>query len=146
MATWPIGMHTDSSKVERKQMSDTNNISEILASEAERMEREVDVPRSYVPNAAPRNPSQVYSIRIPVELLEELRRLAAVSRVPTTAMLRQWILERLDVETVAAERQAAMSSQLRHDVHLAISQTGDGPDASALQKQLRHAIGMRPAA
>ena len=42
--------------------------------------------------------TQVYSIRIPVSRLGKIRRLAARHKMPPTSMLRQWILERLDLE------------------------------------------------
>ncbi|WP_034263967.1 hypothetical protein [Actinospica robiniae] len=46
--------------------------------------------------------SQVYSIRVPVERLEQVRRLAAERGVAPTVMLREWVLNRLDLETGAA--------------------------------------------
>lgn len=45
------------------------------------------------------DPSQVYSVRVPVERLEQLRRLAAQRGVAPTALLRQFVLERLDQES-----------------------------------------------
>lgn len=139
-------MNTKGTKVERHQVSDMDKIGDVLASEADRMEKEVDIERRYVRTAAPRNPSQVYSIRIPVELLGRLRQLATFSQVPTTAMLRRWILERLAIETVTAERKAAEAATSAHGVQIAMSEKTDGTDASALRKELRRAIGMRPAA
>lgn len=47
----------------------------------------------------PVEPSQVYSLRIPVGRLAELRRLADERGVAPTALLRQFVLERLDLET-----------------------------------------------
>ena len=67
-----------------------------LAKEAERMEKENDAPRRHVRSLAPKDPSQVYSIRIPVAKLASLRQLAAASGLAPTAMLRGWILERLE--------------------------------------------------
>lgn len=46
--------------------------------------------------------SQVYSVRIPVERLAQLRRLADERDVAPTVLLRQFVLERLDQETTAA--------------------------------------------
>lgn len=43
--------------------------------------------------------SQVYSVRIPAERLEQLRRLAEERGVRPTALLRQFVLDRLDQET-----------------------------------------------
>jgi hypothetical protein len=45
------------------------------------------------------DPSQVYSLRVPVERLEQLRRLAEQRGVAPTALLRQFVLERLDQES-----------------------------------------------
>lgn len=47
--------------------------------------------------------SQVYSVRIPVVRLEQLRRLAEDRGVPPTALLRQFVLERLDAESRPVE-------------------------------------------
>ena len=46
----------------------------------------------------PSAPSQVYTIRIPLERLEELRRLAERIGEAPSALLRKWALERLDEE------------------------------------------------
>lgn len=43
------------------------------------------------------DPAQVYAVRIPVSRLEELRALAEELGEPPTALIRQWVLERLDV-------------------------------------------------
>jgi chemotaxis protein histidine kinase CheA len=48
--------------------------------------------------AAASDASQVYSIRIPVNRLEQLRQLAAERAVAPTALMRQFVLERLDRE------------------------------------------------
>ena len=48
------------------------------------------------PPAPPRQPSQVYSLRIPVEKLDFLRRVAAEHNELPTALMRRWVLERLD--------------------------------------------------
>lgn len=41
-------------------------------------------------------PSQVYSIRLPVDRIEELRVLAAESDERPTSLIRRWVLEHLD--------------------------------------------------
>lgn len=68
--------------------------------------------------AAHQTRSQVYSIRVPVERLEEVRQLANGRGIPPTAMLRQWVLTRLDTElrspghpSQATEPQKARSGQ-----------------------------------
>jgi hypothetical protein len=43
-------------------------------------------------------PAQVYSVRIPVERLEELRRIASGMGAAPSTLLRKWVLERLDSE------------------------------------------------
>jgi predicted DNA-binding protein len=48
--------------------------------------------------------SQVYSIRVPVERLEQLRNLAKERTVAPTVMLREWVLTRLDSEIEARAR------------------------------------------
>lgn len=45
-----------------------------------------------------RSPSQVYSIRVPVDRLEQVRSLAGARGLAPTAMMRQWVLARLDDE------------------------------------------------
>jgi hypothetical protein len=50
------------------------------------------------------SPSQVYSIRIPVDQLEELRRMAEHLEVAPTAMMRDWILERLEASQAPKPR------------------------------------------
>jgi hypothetical protein len=40
----------------------------------------------------------VYSIRVPVERLEQVRRLASERNIAPTTMLRQWVLTQLDAE------------------------------------------------
>jgi hypothetical protein len=47
---------------------------------------------------AQRTRSQVYSIRVPVERLEQVRCLAKERGVAPTAMLREWVLTQLDAE------------------------------------------------
>lgn len=70
-----------------------------LRKEAERAELEEDTDEDvWVPRKAPRQPSMVYSVRIPVGRVEELRRVAAAAGLDPSAMVRQWVLERLDSE------------------------------------------------
>ena len=49
------------------------------------------------PPAVPREPSQVYSVRIPVEKLELLRKVAAEQHKAPSVLIRTWVLERLDL-------------------------------------------------
>jgi hypothetical protein len=42
------------------------------------------------------DPSQVYAVRIPVSRLRRLQEVAASLNVQPTALIRQWVIERLD--------------------------------------------------
>ncbi|HEX5495347.1 MAG TPA: hypothetical protein VFX70_12315 [Mycobacteriales bacterium] len=53
-----------------------------------------------------RDPSQVYSLRIPVRRLEELRSLAEEQDVEPSVLMRRWVLERLDEEDAARGERA----------------------------------------
>lgn len=64
----------------------------------------------------PGEASQVYSVRIPVDRLAQLRQLADERGVAPTVLLRQFVLERLDQETapvVPAELPARDPKELR---------------------------------
>jgi hypothetical protein len=76
------------------------DIRRILKQEAERFESEKDKPDSgkYVTPRPASEPSQVYSVRIPVSRLEELRALAAREGKPPSSMIRDWVLERLEAQ------------------------------------------------
>jgi hypothetical protein len=75
------------------------DLQRLLAEEAEAAEAGADIDAVYHRNIEPaKDPSQVYSLRMPVERIEEIRTLAAKSRVAPTALMRLWVLERLDHE------------------------------------------------
>ncbi len=78
-------------------------ISEVLAREAEAAERvEAEHRGPYVRSQrAPHDPSQVYSLRIPVQCLDTVRKLAREHNTTPAALLRTWVLERLEEEAVA---------------------------------------------
>lgn len=80
------------------------DIPRLLEETAELAEKERDAERSYVRPRAPESPSQVYSLRIPVERLEQLRQLAEARNEAPTTMMRRWVLERLDRELARAVR------------------------------------------
>jgi len=76
-------------------------IAEFLAAEAEEAELHRDDPpgpmfRSKHPSI---DPSHVYSVRIPVAKLEQLRLLAIEAGISQSELIRQWTLERLDATT-----------------------------------------------
>lgn len=54
------------------------------------------------PRASRRPRSQVYSIRVPVERLEQVRAIAKERGIAPTAMLRDWVLQQLDAEVAKA--------------------------------------------
>jgi hypothetical protein len=76
------------------------NIADLLAEEAEQAEqhRDDELTTGYRRAHPPREPAQVYSLRIPVEQLEQLRSLAAARHLTPSALMRAWVLERLDAE------------------------------------------------
>lgn len=80
-------------------MSESRDIENLLAEVAEKAEQNPDAAtKLYRSKRPPTDPSQVYSIRIPVSQLGRIRDLAARYQMAPTAMLRQWILERLESE------------------------------------------------
>lgn len=86
-------------------MTTDKSIADILASEAEETEKGRDLDADYVPSRRrSKDPSQVYSVRLPVDRLEELRQLAAREHVAPSALLRRWAIERLDREFDHASR------------------------------------------
>ncbi|RBY84572.1 hypothetical protein [Blastococcus sp. TF02A-30] len=60
----------------------------------------------------PKEPSQVYSIRIPTDRLEELRTVAAARGIAPSQLMRTWVIERLDSAVsrrkLPTERRAAV--------------------------------------
>lgn len=82
-----------------------DTLAQLIADEAEAAEVAPSIDTShYARNThTPKDPAQVFSIRMPVNRLEEIRRLAERSHVSPSALMRRWILERLD-------RQAEQSS------------------------------------
>lgn len=71
---------------------------------------------------ARRDPSQVYAIRIPVQVLEDVRRLAAERGTQPSALMREWVLDRLNEEVgeqpSRAERRPRTSSPGKVFVHV----------------------------
>jgi hypothetical protein len=61
------------------------------------------------PPAPPRAPSQVYSLRIPVDKLELLRQIAAEHNELPSALMRRWILERLETAAPDGPNQGGYS-------------------------------------
>jgi hypothetical protein len=86
----------------------SDNIRDVLAREAAEAEAraEAEDRGEIMPTRGQRgrkraaDPSQVYSVRIPVSKLRKLRELAEQRGVQPTALIRQWVIEQLD-ETAA---------------------------------------------
>lgn len=75
----------------------TRNVEEILAQETEASEAGKDLDAAYVRNRnRGKDPSQVYSVRMPVDRLEELRVLAERSHMTPSALMRRLAIEGLD--------------------------------------------------
>lgn len=49
-----------------------------------------------------KDPAQVYSIRVPVAQLEQLRRLAEARDETPSGLMRRWVVERLTLETTGS--------------------------------------------
>lgn len=79
--------------------------------------------------------SQVYSVRIPVDRLAQLRRLADKRGVAPTVLLRQFVLERLDVETTAAVTD--LPGRDPNELRLGPSRTASPADVVPLRRAAR---------
>ena len=87
----------------------TRDVRELLDEEGAAAEEMTDVETPMVRNRTnAKDPSQVYSLRLPVDRIEEVRQLAVSQSLAPTALLRRWILERLDVEL---ERRQMMKTE-----------------------------------
>ncbi|MEU0529384.1 hypothetical protein [Amycolatopsis tolypomycina] len=65
--------------------------------EAAEADPDADAEVDWVRHQRPaKNPTAVYSVRIPVDRIEELRQLAAGRGVQPTALIRTWVLAQLD--------------------------------------------------
>lgn len=82
----------------------SESIREVLAREAGEAEARAEAEERGEVAPAPgqrgrkraKDPSQVYAVRIPVSKLRRLREIAAERDTPPTALIRQWVIERLD--------------------------------------------------
>lgn len=77
------------------------DVKKTLSKEAELFEKHKDdsrKPGDYAKPLPPRGPAQVYSVRIPVDRLAELKALAESNNLAPSTMIRDWVLERLDSE------------------------------------------------
>ncbi|RSM45513.1 hypothetical protein DMA12_13705 [Amycolatopsis balhimycina DSM 5908] len=63
-----------------------------------------DAEVDWTPHREPsKSPTAVYSVRIPVDRIEELRRLATERGVQPTALIRAWVLAQLDAARAGDE-------------------------------------------
>lgn len=87
----------------------TPSIGEVLAKEAELAEQaENRAGGPYVRSRRrPKDPAQVYSLRVPVDRLDLVRQLAEQENTTQAALLRKWLLERLDQELLRRQRGTA---------------------------------------
>ncbi|MGI9192975.1 MAG: hypothetical protein ACR2FO_00455 [Actinomycetota bacterium] len=81
--------------------SKTSDPADVLRREAELFEKHKDQKKlaggyRAIPRA--QDPSQVYSVRIPVEQLSKLKKMAKARGLQPSAMMRAWVLERLNIE------------------------------------------------
>ncbi len=100
-----------------------DEIEAMLADEAEDVEerRERGDEGGPLHQVAPaREPSQVYTVRMPVHVLERLRRLAASAGVTPSALMRAWVLERLELESSGE----AVDERVRRAVRLELERAG----------------------
>jgi hypothetical protein len=101
----------------------SESIGEVLAREAAEAEAraeaeergEVAPARGQRGRKRASDPSQVYSVRIPVSRLRELRQIAEQLDVQPTVLIRQWVLERLD-QLAAASAAANAKVEVRGQV------------------------------
>jgi len=98
----------------------TGSMREILAREAAEAEARAEAEERGDIAPAPgqrgrkraEDPSQVYAVRIPVSRLRRLRELAEEMGVAPSALIRQWVIERLDETDSRGRVPAAESSTL----------------------------------
>lgn len=83
------------------------------------------------------DPSQVYSVRIPVERLEQLRALAIERGIAPTALLRQFVLGRLDIESAPVR---VTSLPARDPKELRIGPSRNAPFANVVSLRDRQAL------
>jgi hypothetical protein len=82
------------------------DIRRLVAQEAARARKIDDASVPYVRRGRPPKPAreraQVYTVRIPVEQIEKLRKVAASRDKQPTPLMREWVLDRLSQETAGA--------------------------------------------
>jgi len=85
-----------------------------VAAAAADAEAHRDAEFDWVRHEAPsKSPAAVYSVRIPVDRIEELRALAADRGVAPTALIRTWVIGRLDAARTGDERARQWENDVR---------------------------------
>jgi len=74
------------------------------ADEIEVNERANDDDAVYVRPREPKDPAQVYTVRIPVAQIARLRDIANRQGIAPSTLMRNWVIERLDAEEVRGDR------------------------------------------
>jgi len=117
------------------------NIADVLAEEAEHAEQHRDDELAPGYRAQPpKEPAQVYSLRIPADRLDQLRSLAAERHQTPSALMRAWVLERLDAEasgTAAGDVDLVRLGQLLVEHHYG---AGKSSPVLALIETLRELV------
>ena len=111
-------------------MARENDMAEII----DRVEDEDDEDASdYHRPAPPTEPSQVYSVRIPLERLEALRLVASRKSVRPSTLMRQWVIERLDNELTGVPKARI--------IMLPLPRSGPGLERDTrLERDIRHVL------
>ncbi|AXB46990.1 hypothetical protein [Amycolatopsis albispora] len=84
-----------------------------LKAAARRAEEEIEAFARRPVEEPSRGPSEVYSVRLPVERIEELRALADRRGVAPTALIRNWVLAQLDAAYAGSARTRQWERELR---------------------------------
>ncbi len=106
----------------------TENVAELAraAREAEEADERIERGEQARPPAhrvrAPREPAQVYSLRMPVDKLEQLRQAAEQAGVSPSTLMRTWVLERLDADNPAVIE--LLRSLVRDEVSREVARRG----------------------
>jgi uncharacterized protein YdiU (UPF0061 family) len=104
------------------------DVSKLLAEEGAAAEAAANVETPMVRNRVKaKETSQVYSLRIPMDRLAELRQRAEQQHVAPTVLMRRWILDRLDEETEKGshleERRAALRAEYGEEALLVVTES-----------------------
>lgn len=90
------------------------DIEEILAEAADDSEAGRDLPANYVrARGTPKEASKVYSLRVPEKLLQQLRQLAEAEGIEPSALMRLWVIERIEEEHDRREGRATPVPDIR---------------------------------